>query len=119
MGNMEEESYFGDSKLLELKKYLCSKFEDELNELEYLDNNKITEILLEGLQKHFGITWVKPNDKTYNRLWHIFVTPNYDAFIQMGKKDTSGIYEFNPKQVEINFEKYQGRLTELLRMQKN
>ena len=42
------------SKLLELKEFLCSRFEEELhNTSEYLGDSEITEILSEGVKKYF------------------------------------------------------------------
>jgi hypothetical protein len=104
---LQKTNYLGDSKIYNLKEYLCSKFEDELRKSGYLDNNKTLEILSKGLKEHFGINPVEPNNGVYKPLWWIFVTPNFKAYVSVdGKEDYSGIYNFDRKKVEEGFNKY-------------
>ncbi len=105
---MQKANYFDDSKIYNLKEHLCSRFEEELQTQEYLDSNQITEILFEGVKKYFGVN-IKNLEgvRIYNPLWWAFVTPNYSAIVPInGRKDNSGMYKFNEKDVGVEFKKY-------------
>jgi len=101
-----------DYSLLELKEYLCSRFEKELHTSEYLMASEITEILSEGVKKYFGVDIedlkITGADKL---LWWIFVTPNYRAIANLlGDKEEAGMYSFSSKPVESKFKKYKKAL---------
>ena len=97
------------SKLLELKEFLCSRFEEKLhNTSKYLRGSEITEILSEGVKKYFGVNIenlkITGADKL---LWGIFVSRNYRAFANLlGDEEDSGMYSFNRNLVESEFEKH-------------
>ena len=102
-----------DYSLLELKEYLCSRFEEELHTSEYLMASEITEILSEGVKKYFGVDIedlkITGADKL---LWWVFVTQNYRAIANLlGDKEKSGMYSFDRNLVESKFIKYKEDLT--------
>jgi len=100
------------SKLLELKEYLCSRFEEKLHTSEYLMASEITEILSEGVKKYFGVDIENLKGSGADKLlWWVFVTPNYRAIANVvGDKEEAGMYSFNSKPVERIFEKYKKAL---------